>query len=190
LLRSERVTAVPVTVANNYKTGTATNFRLEIDAAQTLEQFKTRFAANDIFKSPTELCDIHLVPQGAALANMATYWNTTNTLTGDNMKERPYATLYPRLTTKSNTYTVHYRVQALKQGSRSRGDKPEDWAVWNESRDLVVSESRGSTTIERYIDAEDSRLQDYATKSASASDYAPLDTLYCFRVISSKRFLP
>ncbi|WP_081892560.1 Verru_Chthon cassette protein A [Verrucomicrobium sp. BvORR106] len=190
LLRSERVAAVPLANANNYKTGTATNFRLEIDAAQTLEQFKTRFAANDIFKSPTELCDLYLVPQGATLANMATYWNTTNTLTGDNMKERPYATLYPRLTTKSNTYTVHYRVQALRQAVRSRGDSPDAWAKWNETNDLVVSETRGSTVLERYIDPEDSRLQDYATKSASASDYVPLDTLYRFRVIHSKRFLP
>lgn len=190
LLRSERVAAVPVANANNYKTGTATNFRLEIDAAQTLEQFKTRFAANDIFRAPSELCDLYLVPQGAALANMATYWNTTNTLTGDNMKERPYAKLYPRLTTKSNTYTVHYRVQALRQAVRSRGDSPDAWAKWNETNDMVVSETRGSTVLERYIDPEDSRLQDYATKSASAADYAPLDTLYRFRVIHSKRFLP
>ncbi|MEZ0388851.1 MAG: Verru_Chthon cassette protein A [Verrucomicrobium sp.] len=190
LLRSERVTAVPPTVAGNYKNGTATNFRLEIDAEKTLQQFRDRFATNDIFRSPSEICDLYLVPKGAELNAMKAYWSTTNTLTGDNMKERPYATLYPRLTTKSNTYTVHYKVQALKQASRSRGDSASQWAMWSESSDQVASESRGSSIVERYIDSEDSRLQDYATKSASAAGYTPLDALYRFRVISSKRFSP
>ncbi len=46
---------------------------------------------------------------------MRKFWDngstTGNTVTGDNLREKPYADLYPRLTTKSNTYTVHFRVQ-------------------------------------------------------------------------------
>jgi uncharacterized protein (TIGR02600 family) len=190
LLRSERVTAIPVAAANVYKSGNAANYRLPIDAEKTLEQFRTRFAANEIFRSASEICELYLVPQGQTVEAMRDYWRNTNALTGDNMKERPYATLYPRLTTKSNTYTVHYRVQALQQAARSRGDSATEWASWDEERDVQLSESRGSTTLERYIDPADERLQDYATHSESASDYAPLDTLYRYRVVNTKRFSP
>ena len=41
----------------------------------------------------------------------------THYLTGDNSRERIYATIYPRLTTKSNTYTVHMRVQNSRKSA-------------------------------------------------------------------------
>ncbi len=34
-------------------------------------------------------------------------------MTADNLRETPYGHIYPRLTTKSNSYTVHVRVQTL-----------------------------------------------------------------------------
>ena len=43
---------------------------------------------------------------------------------GDNLREQPYAHLYGKLTTKSNTFTVYYRVQALK---RSPTVDPTKW---------------------------------------------------------------
>src|SRR5690606_17777953 len=102
--------------------------------------------------------------------------------TGDNMKERPYAALYPRLTTKSNTYTIHYKVQVLQQASRSRGNSGTEWASWKEDTDQVVSEMRGSSTVERYIDPDDPRMTDYATDVvANPTGYQPLDALYRFR---------
>ncbi len=53
-------------------------------------------------------------------------------LTGDNVRERPYTNLYSLLTTKSNTYTVHYRVQSLKQTPGG------DYSTWREDRDTVL----------------------------------------------------
>ncbi len=61
--------------------------------------------------------------------------------TGDNMRERIYTTLYPRLTTKSNTYTVYFRVQSLKQTSKSAAA-----GTWTEGKDAVIGEYRGSAT--------------------------------------------
>lgn len=56
--------------------------------------------------------------------------NPTHYLTGDNSRERPYATIYPRLTTKSNTYTVHMCVQPLKKVKSGPAD------IWTEARTL------------------------------------------------------
>ena len=53
-------------------------------------------------------------------------------LTGDNMLERPYAHLYPKLTTKSNTYTVHVRVQALKKATNT------PIAMFKDGQDQVI----------------------------------------------------
>jgi hypothetical protein len=45
---------------------------------------------------------------------MAAFWNG-NRLTGDNLREKPYVDLYSRVTTKSNVFNVHIRVQSLKK---------------------------------------------------------------------------
>jgi uncharacterized protein (TIGR02600 family) len=186
LLRSERVLAVPTTTANVYKTSTvATNYRHEINADETLKQFKQRFDSGDLFRSPSEICAMYLVPENATLAGMPAFWET-HKLTADNSREHPYATLYPRLTTKSNTYRVHYRVQSLQQRSRSRGDDADAWATWEEGKDRVVAENRGSSIIERYIDPGDPTLPDFATTTPNT----PLDPFYRFRIIGSTKFGP
>ncbi|WP_029190785.1 hypothetical protein [Verrucomicrobium spinosum] len=82
---------------------------------------------------------------------------------------------------------MHYKVQALQQAARSRGTSETAWGTWEEGRDLVVSESRGSTTIERYVDPSDPALPDF-TDPAHAD--ATLDPYYRFRVIGTKRFTP
>lgn len=184
LLRSERVLAIQTAAANVYKSSTvSTNYRQEIDADETLKQFKTRFDSGDIFRSPSEICGLYLVPQGESLANMSSFWET-NKLTADNSREHPYATLYPRLTTKSNTYRIHYRVQALQQASRSRGSDEVAWAMWEEGRDRVVAENRGSSVLERYVDPADPALPDFAKTSGT------LDSHYRFRIISNTKFGP
>jgi hypothetical protein len=67
--------------------------------------------------------------------------------------------LYAKLTTQSNTYTVHYRVQKLKKARCTSA------AQWDESKDNILGEYRGSSLIERYVDPGDANLQsiDFAT---------------------------
>ena len=97
------------------------------------------------------------------------------------MRERPYSTLYPRLTTKSNTYTPHFRVQTLQKNPTTSATE------WNEARDKVQSEFRGSAIVERYIDPSDPDLPDFALPANSA---IPLDKFYRYRVMNMKRFAP
>jgi hypothetical protein len=39
------------------------------------------------------------------------------TLTGDDKREMPYNHLLPRVTTRSNTFRVHYWVQSLRHAA-------------------------------------------------------------------------
>jgi hypothetical protein len=127
----------------------------------------------------------------------------TMCMTGDNLREDPYNRIYPRITTKSNTFTVHYRVQVLKNPAVSDTQA----AQWTEGRGAVLAEYRGSSLIERYIDPNDPNLNakwDTAnialnlsspamvpgTPPTSSSVSPDLSTLYKFRVISTKKFAP
>ena len=49
----------------------------------------------------------------------------------------------------------------------------------------MISEYRGSTIVERYVDTTDPTLPDFATTAA-----ATLDANYRFRMVSTKRFAP
>lgn len=192
VLRSEQMLAIPDSDAVTYKAQTQATkvryrYKVDITSEGTLKAFERRFSNNDIFRSPSEICSIWLAPDlddndetnDVAYDSMPAWWNNF-VATGDNSKEASYARIYPRLTTKSNTYTVHYRVQALKK------PKAGAQATWTEDVDKVQSEYRGSTTIERYIDPNDSKIPDYITASAPDS----LDTFYKFRVLSQKQFNP
>lgn len=187
-----------------YKSGSTTvEIRREIDVnnegsatkkdteIETLNQFAQKFKDGNLFKSASEICDLHIVPTGESVARMPDYWNRAQ-LTGDNLRERIYTTLYPRLTTRSNTFTVHYRVQALKEVPVGRTSAAQ-WATWNEARDKVLSEIRGSAIIERYVDPNQGastpanpkgHLPDFATVDDNLDDY------YRFRVVSTQRFAP
>ena len=163
--------------------------RQPIDIAKTLTQFDTRFKAGEIFRSATQICEVHLVSQGASLSDykqtvtvngvsVPKFWND-HVVTGDNSRERPYTNLYSRLTTKSNVFTIHVRAQVLRKSGTGKADE------WDEDRDKTVSEFRGSTIIERYIDASDPNLPDFAQDSSKT-----LDANYRFRMVSTKRFAP
>ena len=147
----------------------------------TLRQFREKFATGEIFRSASEICDIYLTPSDQNWTSdtaAQTFWGA-NLNTADNLREKPYANLYARLTTKSNTYTVHIRAQALQKVPGTPADQ------WVEGRDRVVAEERSSVIIERYIDVEDSSLPDFATNStALLSDHCRM------RVLSTKRFNP
>ncbi len=166
--------------------GTARNSRSPLNLAATLQGFEDRFAANDLFRSAAEICSIPLVPAGSTWngVNDGTFW-ATNTLTGDNSKERPYARIFPKLTTKSNTYTVHYRVEVLKKKPNS------DATTWAEGQDTVLSTYRGSTTIERYVTPGDPALPDYASMaSLPPTGATALPDFYKFRIVGEIQFNP
>ncbi|MEI9894174.1 MAG: Verru_Chthon cassette protein A [Chthoniobacter sp.] len=134
-------------------------FRKKINVTETLKGFQQRFDAGQIFRSETEICSLSLIPEGETWkANFESWWDNYR-LTGDNSREQPYAHLLPRLTTKSNTYTVHFRVQSLKKHPVTSDAEA---ALWDEARDAVTSEYRGSRTVERYIDPNDERIPNYA----------------------------
>lgn len=183
VLKSERILAIQPSDAGKYKSNFGTfpaDYRYDLDLNETLKGFQQRFGGNDIFRSATEIANIYLVPTGKTYSEMPAFW-AARTLVGDNSRERPYANIYPRLTTKSNTFTIHYRVQLLqKQKGASQQDR------WIEGPDRILAEYRGSTLLERYIDPNNSLLPDYATDAGAA----PLDTYYKFRVITSKQFNP
>ncbi len=156
--------------------------RHPIDADATLSFFDERFAANRPFISASEITTVPLVPTSLGLgaaapsaieAALASFWQDKIQLTGDNAIERPYALIYPRVTTKSNTYQVHVRVQMLAV-------TPDSAAAGSFKRDIdqVTGEFRGSFVIERFLDA---NLQSY-----DAGDVAGLGP-YKMRVVSSRQ---
>ncbi|WP_050026308.1 Verru_Chthon cassette protein A [Verrucomicrobium sp. BvORR034] len=196
---------------NNYKEGTRHKYELRyaVNTDATLEGFENRFTKGDVFRSASEICEIFLVPRrfpGASYntdakapptkyADMVEWWNgagglespssgTPNgfELTGDNSREAPYGQLYPRLTTKSNTFTVHYRVQMLK---KSRSSDPSRWV---EAKDAVLSNHRGSATLERYMDPNDQELK--AVMVGGSDFFRSWDQHYRFRVVERKQFAP
>lgn len=188
LLDDLRIPAIPVSAASTYKSsGTArTSIWNKVDENATIAQIENRFANNsaDAYLSESEICTVPLVPLGQASDNVAdtqaaldSFWNgfaAAGGLTGDNLRELPYAQLYGRLTTRSNSYTVHVRVQVLQKSPHDPNQN-----VWNEGVDLVRGDWRGSYEIERYLDPA-------ATAPVAGS---PL-RLYKFRIVSSRRFAP
>jgi hypothetical protein len=191
VLASTRLTAISPTVAAIGQTGTfswtanntsQTRYPLNID--ETLLGFRDRYASATnprVFLSEAEICNIDLIPDVVSnRANLSTFW-TTNRVTGDNARERPYAMLLPRLTTRSNSYTVHVTAQALAPGPGVVG--------WQEGRGKVLSEWRGAYTIERYVDPNDARF----TASGAPnflSGTQPVGPYYRFRVLGTRRFNP
>ena len=152
----------------------------KIDVEKTLAQFDERFAKGAVFKTPSEICEIHLVPKDVPgvtdYTQMAKFWSTRR-LTGDNIRERPYSTIYPRVTTRSNTFRVHFITQTIK---KARSTAPDVMTT----EDAVTAEQRGSSLIERYIDPALKTLPDFATSTNTTS----LDAAHQFRVIETKKF--
>ncbi len=168
---------------------------------KTLAQFDERFDnGREIFKSATEICEIHLVPEevstrlGLGSAGSVgsytpsvdemkngKYWRD-HSLVGDNSRERPYTNIQTRLTTKSNTFLVHYRAQVVKQARR---DNDSEYEEWRPELDSVQAEYRGSSMVERYVDPNSEVIPDLATKTTES-----LDKFYSYRVVNPRRFAP
>jgi uncharacterized protein (TIGR02600 family) len=182
------------------------NYRYNIDRDATMTLFEKRFTDNTPFLTASEICEMPLVPKpenvsasglvpasknpfqtalsaNATASQVQTYvdgfWANTSlggAGTADNLRERPYTTIYPRVTTKSNTFTVHLRVQSLK---KIRGSDPQ---TFDQTKDTVTSQYRGSFIIERFLDPNASTFD--ITDSTSA--LGP----YKFRVVNTKQFNP
>jgi len=185
--------------------------RRSIDLDNTLRLITDRLDRNKPFISASEICDIPLIPKDVPIvanlpspmqphvkvgiesttplagfdAKLKTFWDA-HKLTGDNGLEKPYALIYPRLTTRSNSFTVHVRVQTLAQNVRNSS------FIIRASQNQPTGEFRGSFLIERYLDANSAGLIDSDGKPAKlpASGDATGLTLgpYRFRVVSSKQF--
>jgi len=201
-----RIPAIPPADVNIYKTGnvaTSHNYRLQMDQNardQTIAALDASIATRTagtpgVFRSASQICERYLYPKGINFSGTdraaQTFWNT-QTLTGDNLREKPYEDLYPRLTTKSNTYTVYVRVQALRN---SRHGNAASYLKWTDAKDSVASEYRGYSVIERYIDPSDRRFDNSNPITQARGDYIDVDTqslenAYRFRVVESKQFNP
>lgn len=201
-MKSLMLAAIPPDAVSGYKNPSSAyskDLRFYVDREKTLEGFERRFSRQDIFRSASEICEIFLVPKrkptgsytGAQPGNyedMTEWWNGSlgaadaHELTGDNLREEPYGALYPRLTTQSNTFTVHYRVQGLQKIRSTDAD------VWVEDRDGLASDYRGSITLERYMDPNELEIGDIGVGSGSFAN--AWDGHFRIRVINRKQFTP
>jgi len=197
VLSAERMLAVMDNQASQYKTGNypatqpaiKTDYRLNLSVNEILNGLQARFDAGDIYRSASEICGIHMVPAGTTPYNgMAAFWSSGYAVNGDNSRERPYANIYPRLTTKSNSFTVHYRVQILQRSQARLKSAPTEFDLGGGDR--VTAEYRGSTLIERYVDPNDPALPDFASEVDLSDSSYDLEAHYRFRIVKTKRFAP
>jgi len=192
-LAAEQVARVARGQASTYKSGgVLTNVRLPLNLSETngtLRQFKERFDSGQIFRSATEICDIYLVPAGKTWtsngAAQTDWYGDDFAMVGDNTRERPYAHLYNKLTTKSNVFTVHYHAQVLQKPKARLDAEPTIFDA--AAGDKVLAGQRGSTTFERYLDPADPRI--VATDPASAAATS-LEEFYRARIVHTTIFSP
>ena len=197
-LKTLRIMAIPNSAGQSYKwaNNNPPDFRYSLDLDRTtgtLRGFEKRFNAGDIFRSASEICDIYLVPgesvgtaqpvTGATYDTMETWWENYQ-LTGDNVRESPYGNVYPRLTTKSNTFTVHVITQSLM---KSKGTPVDEIVA---GRDQVTGEFRGSFIIQRYLDPNADSLVKADGTPGDENDPDSMVGPYKFQIISTKRFAP
>lgn len=220
VLHSMRVTAVQPNQVKTYKSNALNeNYRLLLNRDETIKGITAIFedtsrpATERFYKSATQICERFLYPAKSNYATNAPgptwsrneseirkFWEANN-LGGDNTREKPYADIYPRLTTKSNTYTVHMRIQKLRP---QKGRTDEDFKKWTEGEDVIAAEYRGEVQIERYLDPQDRRFDpadatipadekfdvDATVYRPNLGNTRPLEFAYRFRTVSSKRFSP
>ena len=166
---------------SGYMAGVSDELRMDIDVDKTLQAFEDNyFSKGKLFITPSEITTMDLIPSGGLYSSAADLWKEFP-LTGENIKERPYATIYPRLTTKSNVYNVHYRVQVLRKRPGS------DQQVWDEAKDVALAQRRGNSIIERYLDMNRTGIPDY---SLPVNAGLTAETLYRFRILSNQEFNP
>ena len=167
-MKAEAITAIPDTAAATYKSGErqGDRFRRFIDAEATIALWRQQvFQATGAFLTASQICEQFLVPEGLVSPGqtptreqLQAFWDE-HRLTGDNSKERPYAHLYSRLTTRSNTYRVHFIAQSLVKARSSAPDQ------FDSRRDRVSATTAGSALLTRQLDLNHPQLPDYQTPS-------------------------
>ena len=114
---------------------------------------------------------------------MVQFWQT-HRQTGDNVKERPYANLYPRLTTRSNTYRVHVVAQSLRKNREERlKNLP---ARSRATRSWPNTAARTSSSARSIRPTPTSRTTPIAV-AQPAQEYDPLDKFYYYRISQVKQ---
>ncbi len=158
--------------------------------------------AFNVYRSASEICELWLVPENTSpIDNSRTletiigtvsasgepqgFW-ADHKLTGDNLRERPYANLYPRVTVRSNVFKLHMVAQTLQKATS------EDPKTFDSVKDSITAEWRGSCMIERSIDPRDPALTniDYTNLNAAVIDPRTtprLDRYYTYRVTEVKQ---
>jgi len=222
LLRSERMMAIPDSAAQKYKNGNVFPnndiYRHWINAKETIRQLTDfRWRGQDVegftlpfntFRSASEICELWLVPEKNGSGDERGEWNLDymvrqfwqeHRLTGDNMRERPYSNLYPRVTVRSNVFRVHMIAQTLKKASSNKPDSFKSVSEEGTDPDLITSEWRGSALIERVLNPNERELQtfDYApgineaVVDSTVPRFPPeqnLNNFYTYRVTEVKAF--
>ena len=217
LLRSERMMAIPDSASTTYKDGSKlpdkSVYRHWINAKETLKQLVDfRWRGQDAegftlpfnaFRSAGEICELWLVPEKNGTGSegggtwdlnhiVRNFWET-HRITGDNMRERPYSNLYPRVTVRSNVYKIHMIAQTLKKATVNAADSFNSQFGEGKDPDTVTAEWRGSALIERVINPNDPELKtsnvDYAaaTTPAKLFELPKLDNYYSYRVTEVKQ---
>lgn len=176
VLKSERLLCIPNEAGRTYKKqNNVLTWRKHIDADETLKAFEAKFANGDHFLTESEICEQFLIPEGetwdANGENIRAFWDQ-HRLTGDNSLERPYANIYPRLTTRSNVFRIHMRLELLDDVQlNADGQITEPGTVRNTYR--------GNTVVERFLDTTDPQLPKYIDDIHQ--DRLRLDHYYQFR---------
>jgi len=192
-LKAEEILAIPTTAAADYKDpeqvqGNTREWRHRIDTAATLKQLEPVFDSGDALVSPGEICEHFLVPRGQNIQGTATgiaeqmrqFWRD-HALTGDNVLERPYASLLAKLTTRSNVFRVHFRAQVLQKARSTPPDR------FDPLRDRVTGEFRGDALIERFLPPQPDDPDGYPDPATDPQ--APsFDRYYHYRILHQKRF--
>lgn len=195
VLKSTWMMAVPTSFAEGAHTElptsldasqTANQLRHPINMDKTIEGMDVRLndqnsglgsRSMDLFRSASEICTVDLFPMDLTVsASWGKFWEDY-AQTGDNMRERPYAHIYPRLTTKSNVFTVHMRCQAIRKAPAGAPDPYQ-----------VVGEYRGSAIVERFVDPNDQNLANY--NQANDPMQENVDGYYRYRIVATKQFAP
>lgn len=180
-MKAETLMAIPDSAAASYKTGEHQehSFRKYIDATATLQLWQNQvFDQGRVFLTPGEICQYPLVPEGEKpdLHSMQSFW-AVHRLTGDNSKERPYAYLYSRLTTQSNTFRLHYVVETIKKARSTQA------AMFDPAKDQITAREQGSALLRRRLDFQSDKLPDYLTESTPE----PLTKYYQWEIIRHRR---
>lgn len=177
VMKAEKIMAIPTLDGGIYKPDVGTNvipiskkYRHFLNLSETdgsLRQFKERFEMGRYFKYPSEICEIYLTPESERWTSddqAEAYWNN-HLLTGDNTRERPYANIYPRLTTRSNKFKIYIRAQSI-QSIAIKGEDDQ----WNEETGKILGDYRGSIIVERDFYKNFNKHPDYLDKRSERSE--------------------